>query len=104
MSYFICGVIACLLAGPLSAQAESDSALIALVGAKIYRSPEAAPLDNGVVLIAKSRIAAVGTRESVVIPAAARLVDYSGGVIVAGFWNCHVHFTEPHWAGADTLS
>jgi imidazolonepropionase-like amidohydrolase len=56
-----------------------------------------------VILIAKGRISAVGGRHSVNIPSDATLVDCSGGVIVAGFWNSHVHFTEPHWAGADTV-
>jgi imidazolonepropionase-like amidohydrolase len=84
------------------AQKEAD-AVVALVGARVYRSPEAAPLDNGVILIANGVIAEVGTRTSVTIPAGARVVDCSGAAIVAGFWNSHVHFTEPHWAGADTL-
>ena len=80
-----------------------DSATVALVGATIYRSPETARLDDGVILIADGRIAEVGARGSVAIPASATVVDCSGSVMVAGFWNSHVHFTEPHWAGADTL-
>ena len=26
--------------------------------------------------------------------------DARGRVLAAGFWNCHVHFSEPVWAGA----
>ena len=92
------------LVAPLGAQEESGSnKAIALVGAAIYRSPNADRLENGVILIENSRITAVGTRQSVSLPTGTRVVDYSGSTIVAGFWNCHVHFTEPHWAGADTL-
>jgi imidazolonepropionase-like amidohydrolase len=89
---------------PVAAQGPSDSTLVlALVGARLYRSPEAAPLDGGVILISRGLITAVGSRASVRIPPGASLVDCSGGFIVAGLWNSHVHFTEPHWAGADTL-
>ena len=105
MPVFISGAILVLVAGPLNAQKEPDSTrLVALVGARIYPSPEAGPLDDGVILIENGRIAVVGTRRIVAIPSDARLVDYSGKVMTAGFWNSHVHFTEPHWAGADTLA
>jgi imidazolonepropionase-like amidohydrolase len=83
--------------------ASFSTPVVALVGGKVYRSPEAAPLDNGVILIASGLITAAGARGRVPIPAGTTLVDCSGAVIVAGFWNSHVHFTEPHWAGADTL-
>ncbi len=89
---------------PVVAQGAPDAARsVALLNARIYRSPEAAALDSGVILISRGLIAAVGGRGSVKIPPEASLVDCSGGVIVAGFWNSHVHFTEPHWAGADTV-
>jgi imidazolonepropionase-like amidohydrolase len=89
---------------PVAAQSPPDTTRpVALLNARIYRSPEAAPLDSGVILITRGMITAVGARRSVSIPPDASLVDCSGGVIVAGLWNSHVHFTEPHWAGADTL-
>ena len=87
-----------------SSQSGSDSTpVLALVGGRIYPSPQAAPIDTGVLLIRGELITAVGPRDSVSVPASARVVDCSGSTIVAGFWNSHVHFTEPHWAGADTL-
>jgi imidazolonepropionase-like amidohydrolase len=98
------GIVSSLVAASAGAQREPGSArILALVGATIYRSPEAAPLNSGVVLIRDGLIAAVGAARAVPIPAGAKLIDCSGSVIVAGFWNSHVHFTEPHWAGADTL-
>ena len=33
-------------------------------------------------------------------PAGARELDAAGAVVTAGFWNCHVHLTEPAWSGA----
>jgi imidazolonepropionase-like amidohydrolase len=73
------------------------------VGGKIYRSPDSVPLDDGVVLVRDGLIAAVGRRGAVPIPTGAEVLDCSNPFIVAGFWNSHVHFTEPHWTGADTL-
>ncbi|HET6837519.1 MAG TPA: amidohydrolase family protein [Gemmatimonadales bacterium] len=100
----VLGTIISLGAAPVVAQHRPDSTgVIALVGAKIYRSPEGKPLGNGIILIADGIIAAIGDAGAVAIPERARRVDCSGSVIVAGFWNNHVHFTEPHWAGADTL-
>lgn len=91
-------------ARPASAQRGSDSThILALVGGKIYGSPDSAPLDDGVVLVRHGLIAAIGRRGAVPIPAGAEVLECSGTVIVAGFWNSHVHFTEPHWSGADTL-
>jgi imidazolonepropionase-like amidohydrolase len=36
----------------------------------------------------------------VTIPSSARVVDCTGKVIVAGFWNSHVHFADPTWRDA----
>jgi imidazolonepropionase-like amidohydrolase len=89
---------------PETAQAKAASADLALVGGKIYRTPRAEPLADGVVLIQAGKITAVGTRGEVVVPASARVIDCAGKVITAGFWNSHVHFTEPVWQGAATAS
>jgi imidazolonepropionase-like amidohydrolase len=51
-----------------------------------------------VVLIQHGRIAAVGKRSEVKVPASAQVIDCTGKVIVAGFWNSHVHF-ENGWQG-----
>jgi len=52
------------------------------------------------VLIRHGRIAAVGRRGELKVPSSARVIDCTGKVIVAGFWNSHVHF-ETGWQ--DTL-
>ncbi len=98
------GLASVCAARPASAQGGSDTThILALVGGKIYGSPDSAALDDGVVLVRDGLIAAIGRRDAVPIPAGADMLDCSGAVIVAGFWNSHVHFTEPHWNGADTL-
>src|SRR2546425_3355774 len=74
---------------------------LALVGGRIYPSPDAAPIDDGVVIVAGTRIAAVGPRRSVRVPANADAIDCRGAVVTAGFQNSHVHFTEPKWNDAD---
>src|SRR5438093_12476315 len=74
---------------------------LALVGGRIYQSPDAAAIDDGVVIVAGATIAAVGPRRSVTIPAGATTIDCRGAVVTAGFQNSHVHFTEPKWNDAD---
>jgi imidazolonepropionase-like amidohydrolase len=76
---------------------------LVLVGGKIYPAPGSKPIDPGVIVVRDGRIQAIGPRGRVGVPAGARILDCTGKVIVAGFWNSHVHFTEPHWAGADTV-
>jgi imidazolonepropionase-like amidohydrolase len=102
--YFVAAVTGSLIIRAAAAQSQPDtSRSVALLNARIYRSPEAAPLDSGVIVITRGVIAGIGASGSLRIPPGAKRVDCTGKVIVAGFWNSHVHFTEPHWAGADTL-
>jgi imidazolonepropionase-like amidohydrolase len=98
------GLASVCAARSASAQKGSDSThILALVGGRIYGSPDAAALDDGIVLIRNGLITAIGRRGAIPIPAGAEVLECSGAVIVAGFWNSHVHFTESHWSGADTL-
>lgn len=75
---------------------------VALVGGKIYASPKAAPIEDGAVLLRDGKIAAVGTRKEVAVPKSAQVIDCTGKVITAGFWNGHIHLTEPAWNNAAT--
>jgi imidazolonepropionase-like amidohydrolase len=68
-----------------------------LHGAKIYTRPDVDPIVNGVVVIRDGRIAEVGPKEAVQLPAGASASNCDGGVITAGFQNSHVHFTESKW-------
>jgi imidazolonepropionase-like amidohydrolase len=76
---------------------------LAVVGARVYADPLAVPADDAVVVTAGGVITAVGPRGEVVVPVGATVVDGAGLVVVAGFQNSHVHFTDPaRWAGAAT--
>jgi len=72
---------------------------LAIRHARIYTSPGAPPIDDGSVLIRDGLIAAVGPQ--VDIPAGTPEVPCDHCVVTAGFWNAHVHFTEPKWSGAE---
>lgn len=87
--------ILCLLSPTVARAAD-----LALVGARVYAAPDAPPLDDAVVLLHGHDIAAVGKRGATKIPGDARVVDCKGKIIVAGFWNSHVHLTEPLFAAA----
>src|SRR5271157_4624751 len=84
-----------------SAPADSSGDLV-LVGAKVYPTPQAAPIPNAVVLIHDGKIAAVARRDDIEIPKSAYIIECAGRVITAGFWNSHVHFTEDAWNDAAT--
>ena len=82
--------------------ADSSSLDLALVGGTVYVSPTAAPMQDAVILIHEGKIQTVGKRGAVKVPKSAKVIDCAGKVIVAGFWNSHVHFTEPVWQNAAT--
>jgi imidazolonepropionase-like amidohydrolase len=80
--------------------ATANAQTVALTGGTVYASPEAAPLADAVIIATNGVIIATGSRSEVRIPADIRVIDCSGKTIVAGFWNSHVHFTEPVWLNA----
>jgi imidazolonepropionase-like amidohydrolase len=80
----------------------NDAADLALVGARIYTAPDAVPLAAGTVMIHDGRISSVGAATPK-LPSGIQRIDCTGLVIAAGFWNCHVHFTEPKWQNAASL-
>lgn len=77
---------------------------IVLDGARVYPSPETAPIADARVVIRDGRIAAVGPRPSTPAPEHARVVDCSGKFVVAGFWNSHVHLLAPGLLRADAAA
>jgi len=91
--------VALLLGQGVPAAIAMEGRDLVLQGAKVYPSPTAKPIDNAVVLIHDGRIVAVGRRTGLKVPGStksAREIDCTGKVIVAGFWNSHVHF-ETGW-------
>ncbi len=75
---------------------------LAIENAKIYTSPDAPPIERGTVVVRDGKIAAVGT--DVTVPADALILPCDGCVVTAGFWNAHIHFTEPKWQSTDWKS
>ena len=75
---------------------------LVLKGGNLYATPEAAMVADAVVVVSDGIISAVGKSVDVQIPAGARVIDCTGKTIVAGFWNSHVHLTEPVWKNAAT--
>ena len=68
----------------------------ACTGAKIYPSPTDPPIENATLLVHDGKIIAVAPsyRLRNKFPHSAITIDCQGKVIVAGFWNSHVHFTN----------
>jgi len=98
---FVVLVSALALSRVRSAAASDDyGTTVAFLGAKIYTSPTDPPIQDGTILIRSGKIAAVGKSGSVVIPINTPQLTFTNRVIVAGFQNSHVHFTEPKWADA----
>ncbi len=93
---------AALVATPPAISGQAANAGLALRGATIYPAPESAPIRDGIVITRNGRIEAVGTRSEVTLPAGMPVLDLTGHVLVAGFWNSHVHFSGPQFAAADT--
>ncbi len=85
--------VATLFLGALCAPAAASE--IAIVGARVYPAPDAAPLDDATILLRDGRITAMGPRASVTVPKAARVIDAHGLFATAGFWNSHVHLISP---------
>ncbi len=81
-----------------SAEAVSatDDVLV-LTGAKIYVSPDEAPIANGVVVMRAGKIVAVTKAGAAPLPANAKVIDGTGLIVTAGFQNSHVHFMGPGW-------
>lgn len=75
---------------------------LAIEHARIYVSPTDPPIEDGTVLVRNGLIAAVGGQ--VDVPADATIVPCDHCVVTAGFWNMHVHFTEPKWQFANWKS
>jgi imidazolonepropionase-like amidohydrolase len=79
----------------------ADHATLACVGGKVYPSPTTPAIENAILLIEDGKIATVATQSQIKydLPQSAQRFDCKGKVIVAGFWNSHVHF-ETGWQDA----
>lgn len=74
-------------------RAAKPSGSVALTGARIVtmRGTDGGIIEDGVILVRGDRIAAVGRRGEVAIPAGTPSVDVTGKTIVPGFIDAHAH-------------
>lgn len=72
---------------------------LAITGAVAYPSASAGRIPRATVLTKDGRIVAIGSQLQ--IPPGYDVIRCEGCAIFAGFWNSHVHFTEPKWDAAD---
>lgn len=86
-----CALGAALLNGCATAPT-SQSGAILIMGCPIYADPDAAPIEDGAVVIEDGVIAAIGPRADIGAPAGAEMIFCEGGAIAPGFWNAHAHF------------
>lgn len=75
------------------------SGAVVLRGARIVTMKGTEVIEGGDVVIQNNRIAGVGRRGSVRVPAGARVIDVSGKTIVPGFVDTHSHFRAAGGAG-----
>src|ERR1700733_8892157 len=85
-------VLALVLLGPGAVGQAQD---LAITRATVYTAPDAPALRDVTVLIRHGVIAGVG--EHLSIPKNVEKISCLGCVVLAGFWNAHVHFMEPKW-------
>ena len=76
--------------------------VVAIMGGLVFSSPDAEPLDDGVVVVLEGVIEAVGERGQVQIPPAARRVDATGLSVLPGFWNADVWVDDQLLDAAET--
>jgi len=79
----------------------SDKPVLACIGAKVYPSPTDPPIENAVLIMSEGKIVTLAPNNAAKyhLPDSATKLDCAGKVVVAGFWNSHVHF-ETGWDDA----
>ncbi|MCB9245699.1 MAG: PD40 domain-containing protein [Flavobacteriales bacterium] len=75
----------------LELKADIPEGLLALVGATIITMNGEEVIENGIVLIERNRIKAIGKQGELNIPSNAKVIDVKGKVILPGFVDTHAH-------------
>jgi imidazolonepropionase-like amidohydrolase len=73
---------------------------IALVGGDIVDGLNDKTQKDMVLIIIDGRIATIGSRATVEIPEAAKIIDVSGKTLMPGLWDMHAHSNQVDWAPA----
>jgi imidazolonepropionase-like amidohydrolase len=75
---------------------------LVLVHARVYRAPDASPLDDATIVLRGGQIASVSRAGAV--PSGDTVLDCSGMSVTAGLWNSHVHLLPVKFLHADQKS
>jgi imidazolonepropionase-like amidohydrolase len=80
---------------------------LAIRNVRLYVAPDSEPVDHATVLVRTGIIVATGT--DIAIPQNTQILECPNCTVTAGFWNCHIHFTQAKWQdsafkSADTLN
>lgn len=75
----------------LNADSDEPASRIALVGGRVITMKGDEVIDNGVVLVERNRIKAVGTRDALAVPRGYEIVDVSGKTVMPGIIDVHWH-------------
>ncbi|MFY2763101.1 amidohydrolase family protein [Arenimonas sp. MALMAid1274] len=67
------------------------AATVALVGGTLVDGTLREPIRNSVILVEGERIVAVGTVDSLPVPAGAEVISTEGMTVMPGLWDMHVH-------------
>ena len=75
----------------------ADTGAFALTGGTLIDGTGAAPVHDGVIVVRRGRIAAVGPRARVRVPPGTPTVDVSGKYVLPGLWDMHAHYEQVEW-------
>jgi imidazolonepropionase-like amidohydrolase/Tol biopolymer transport system component len=77
----------------ITANADTPAGTVALTGARIVTmaDDEGGIIENGVIIVERNRIIAVGSAEDIEVPAGAQTVDVNGRTIIPGLIDAHAH-------------
>lgn len=76
---------------------------VAFRGVRLFDADAMRFLADQTVIVDHGVIAAVGSRESVTIPAGARVIEGRGRTLIPGLWDCHMHVGDD-FTGLQELS
>ncbi|MBB6093727.1 Tol biopolymer transport system component [Povalibacter uvarum] len=72
---------------------------VAFVNARVITIKDDGVIENGVVVVERNRIKAVGPKGDVVVPAGAKVIDLAGKTLMPGLFDAHGHI-DCCWGGA----
>jgi imidazolonepropionase-like amidohydrolase len=73
---------------------------VAITHATVYASPDAPARKDVTIIIQHGVITRIGERLAPPMVMIGQTISCEGCIVLAGFWNAHVHFMEPKWNDA----